>query len=370
MRCATTACESARSRSRHSGPFPLDALRAAIGHAKRVVVLEKCLALGLGGILSDGVRKSLSGIQLKGYTVIAGLGGRSITRASLRKLFEAAVREELESGDVPRSQHLRRRARTRARTAAASQRPDGRVGAAATRHGGLGHRLRGRTMDAAPARQVLPDRYVHGRQPPARRGRAQRAGEHGAHQLAELGSSRLPGLRRGARCALCARCRDACDRQPADRGQRDRLPRSVLDAVSGTSWQIPWLHSLFGNAAAVASGVAAALKVQGKEHVRVIAQGGDGGTTDIGFGCLSGMFERNDDVLYICYDNEAYMNTGVQRSSATPLAARTATTPAVGRGAGQRSRPRQERAADRDGAHHPVRRDRERRQPARPRGRR
>ena len=98
-----------------------------------------------------------------------------------------------------------------------------------------------------------------------------------------------------------------------------------------TSWQIPWLHSLFGNAAAVASGVASALRIQGKEHVRVIAQGGDGGTTDIGFGCLSGMFERNDDVLYICYDNEAYMNTGVQRSSATPLAARTATTPAVGR---------------------------------------
>jgi pyruvate ferredoxin oxidoreductase beta subunit len=64
--------------------------------------------------------------------------------------------------------------------------------------------------------------------------------------------------------------------------------------------------------------------------VRVIAQGGDGGTTDIGFGCLSGMFERNDDVLYICYDNEAYMNTGVQRSSATPPAARTATTMAVG----------------------------------------
>ena len=51
----------------------------------------------------------------------------------------------------------------------------------------------------------------------------------------------------------------------------------------------------------------------------MIAQGGDGGTTDIGFGCLSGMFERNDDVLYLCYDNEAYMNTGVQRSSATPV---------------------------------------------------
>jgi pyruvate ferredoxin oxidoreductase beta subunit len=97
-----------------------------------------------------------------------------------------------------------------------------------------------------------------------------------------------------------------------------------------TSWQIPWIHSLFGNTAAVATGIAAALKVKGQPHVRVIAQGGDGGTTDIGFGCLSGMFERNDDVLYICYDNGAYMNTGVQRSSATPPAARTATTPAVG----------------------------------------
>jgi pyruvate ferredoxin oxidoreductase beta subunit len=112
-----------------------------------------------------------------------------------------------------------------------------------------------------------------------------------------------------------------------------------------TSWQLPWIHSLFGNAAAVGTGIAAAMKIKAikaavaqgvpdaarsQSAVRVIAQGGDGGTTDIGFGCLSGMFERNDDVLYICYDNEAYMNTGVQRSSATPPAARTATTMAVG----------------------------------------
>lgn len=103
-----------------------------------------------------------------------------------------------------------------------------------------------------------------------------------------------------------------------------------------SSWQLPWLHSLFGNAAAVGSGIAAALKVkaikagQAQSDTRVIAQGGDGGTTDIGFGCLSGMFERNDDVLYICYDNEGYMNTGVQRSSATPFAARTATTMPLG----------------------------------------
>jgi pyruvate ferredoxin oxidoreductase beta subunit len=96
-----------------------------------------------------------------------------------------------------------------------------------------------------------------------------------------------------------------------------------------TSWQVPWIHSLFGNTAAVATGIAAALRVKG-QATRVVAQGGDGGTTDIGFGCLSGMFERNDDVLYICYDNGGYMNTGIQRSSATPPAARTATTMAVG----------------------------------------
>ena len=97
-----------------------------------------------------------------------------------------------------------------------------------------------------------------------------------------------------------------------------------------TSWQIPWLHSLFGNAPAVATGVAAALRVKGRDQVRVVGQAGDGGTVDIGFGTLSGMFERNDDVLFVCYDNEGYMNTGVQRSAATPPAARTATTDAVG----------------------------------------
>jgi pyruvate ferredoxin oxidoreductase beta subunit len=101
-----------------------------------------------------------------------------------------------------------------------------------------------------------------------------------------------------------------------------------------TSWQIPWIHSLFGNTAAVATGIAAAIKIKKQKgqggDVRVVAQGGDGGTTDIGFGCLSGMFERNDDVLYICYDNGGYMNTGVQRSSATPPGARTATTMPLG----------------------------------------
>ena len=93
------------------------------------------------------------------------------------------------------------------------------------------------------------------------------------------------------------------------------------------SWRIPFLHSLFENAAAVASWVEAAYKALNKGPVNIIAQGGDGSTADIGFQCMSGMFERGHNVLYVCYDNEAYMNTGVQRSSFTPLGARTSTTP-------------------------------------------
>ena len=93
------------------------------------------------------------------------------------------------------------------------------------------------------------------------------------------------------------------------------------------AWRIPFLHSLFENAAAVASGVEAAYKALNKGPVNIIAQGGDGSTADIGFQCISGMFERGHNVLYVCYDNEAYMNTGVQRSSFTPFGARTTTTP-------------------------------------------
>lgn len=96
-----------------------------------------------------------------------------------------------------------------------------------------------------------------------------------------------------------------------------------------SAWEVPWIHSLFENAAAVASGVEAALKYLGKkDSVNVIAQGGDGSTADIGLQALSGMFERNHDCLYVCYDNEAYMNTGVQRSGLTPFDTNTTTSPA------------------------------------------
>lgn len=95
-----------------------------------------------------------------------------------------------------------------------------------------------------------------------------------------------------------------------------------------SSWGIPWIHSLFENSAAVASGIEAALKITGKkDDITVIAQGGDGGTGDIGLQALSGMFERGHDILYICYDNGAYMNTGYQRSGLTPFDAYTTTSP-------------------------------------------
>lgn len=94
-----------------------------------------------------------------------------------------------------------------------------------------------------------------------------------------------------------------------------------------SAWRVPWMHSLFGNAAAIGAGMEAALKAQGK-RTQVIAMGGDGGTFDIGFQALSGMLERGHNVLYVCYDNEAYMNTGIQRSSSTPHAAATTTSPA------------------------------------------
>jgi pyruvate ferredoxin oxidoreductase beta subunit len=93
-----------------------------------------------------------------------------------------------------------------------------------------------------------------------------------------------------------------------------------------SAWRTPWLHSLFENAGAIAAGMEAAFKAQGRT-TKVLAFGGDGGTFDIGFQTLSGMMERGHNVLYVCFDNEAYMNTGIQRSSSTPHAAMTTTSP-------------------------------------------
>ncbi len=106
--------------------------------------------------------------------------------------------------------------------------------------------------------------------------------------------------------------------------------------IRGSSWEVPWIHSLFENAPAIATGVLAGLNAKGNpDGTKVVVIGGDGGTYDIGMGSLSGMFERKDDILYICYDNEAYMNTGIQGSSATPLGVGTTTTPVTGNSFGK-----------------------------------
>ena len=101
-----------------------------------------------------------------------------------------------------------------------------------------------------------------------------------------------------------------------------------------TSWRVPWIHTLFENTAAVASGIESALKVMTRKgrgrarDVKIVAMAGDGGTSDIGLQALSGALERGHDFLYLCLDNEAYMNTGIQRSSSTPYGASTTTAPA------------------------------------------
>ena len=109
------------------------------------------------------------------------------------------------------------------------------------------------------------------------------------------------------------------------------LPACCWGVIAGshpqTALKVPILHSAFAAGGATASGLKAALDMKGDTETTVVAWAGDGGTFDIGFQSLSGAVERNEDFIYVCYDNEAYMNTGVQRSSATPFGTRTTTTP-------------------------------------------
>ncbi|MGQ9669856.1 MAG: 3-methyl-2-oxobutanoate dehydrogenase subunit beta [Desulfosoma sp.] len=109
------------------------------------------------------------------------------------------------------------------------------------------------------------------------------------------------------------------------------IPACCWSIIAGpypqSTLKVPVLHTAFETGGAVASGVRAALDIQGDRETTVVTWAGDGGTFDIGFQALSGAVERNEDFIYVCYDNEAYMNTGVQRSSSTPYGAWTTTTP-------------------------------------------
>lgn len=101
----------------------------------------------------------------------------------------------------------------------------------------------------------------------------------------------------------------------------------ITGPVTHTNLKVPMLSSAFASAAATAAGIKAGLEVQGKDNINVVAWAGDGGTFDIGIQALSAAAERHEDIFYFCYDNEAYMNTGRQRSSATPYGSWTMTTP-------------------------------------------
>ena len=107
----------------------------------------------------------------------------------------------------------------------------------------------------------------------------------------------------------------------------------ISSSYPDTAWSIPWIHVAFENAAAVASGLEAGLQILMKKgklpkrKINIVGMAGDGGTADIGIQALSGALERGHDMIYICYDNEAYMNTGIQRSSSTPYGATTTTSP-------------------------------------------
>ncbi|UCD31823.1 MAG: 3-methyl-2-oxobutanoate dehydrogenase subunit beta [Desulfobacterales bacterium] len=109
------------------------------------------------------------------------------------------------------------------------------------------------------------------------------------------------------------------------------IPACCWGVIAGpypqTSLKVPILQTAFATAGATASGLRAALDIKGDRETTVMAWAGDGGTFDIGIQALSGAAERNEDFIYVCYDNEAYMNTGVQRSSATPFGTQTTTTP-------------------------------------------
>ncbi len=113
------------------------------------------------------------------------------------------------------------------------------------------------------------------------------------------------------------------------------VPASCLTVLGGmypiSSINVPWINSVFPGTSAVASGIVAGLKATKREDITVLAMAGDGGTVDIGIQALSGAAERNANFLFICYDNEAYMNTGTQRSGATPKGVKTTTTPVHGK---------------------------------------
>jgi pyruvate ferredoxin oxidoreductase beta subunit len=155
-------------------------------------------------------------------------------------------------------------------------------------------------------------------------------------ELAKRGDRLAPGHRLCAGCgaSIVVRQMLAAIDEPVVLGNATGCLEVATTIYPYTAWRVPWMHNAFENAASTVSGIEAAYRSlvrQGKipdQDVKFIAFGGDGGTYDIGIQALSGAMERGHHMLYVCYDNGAYMNTGIQRSSATPYGAHTTTSPA------------------------------------------
>jgi pyruvate ferredoxin oxidoreductase beta subunit len=311
-------------------PFPKQQLSDALAKAKRVIVFEKCLAVGMGGILAADVRMALANLSIPIYSVIGGLGGRPITQ-------EAPHAGQGRPGPAGRASFSRSECRGRAsRTRAFARHPASgfQRGKYFTRHSRRRRSRKGFPMTQLPESEQRVKFYQTGTFTVGNRllDEAQRSVQASVERANSLDSGHRAcqgcGEALGARYVVDAALRAADDQLIA--ANATGCLEVFTTPYPESAWRLPWIHSLFGNAPAVGAGIAAALRARGREDVRVIAQGGDGGTTDIGMGCLSGVFERDDDVLYVCYNNQAYMNTGVQRSSQTPPAARTATTTIAG----------------------------------------
>ena len=303
-------------------------MRAALANARRVVVLEKAFSVGAGGIVGQNVRDALAGSVPDVYDVVGGLGGRPITKASLHRLVYDVLEERLEPARLhfldlnadlverePRAHERRAALRVNAENIL---RDLGVVAAGSHREADVKTqqlKLYQVGTFAVGNRLLDPDeRTVQAR---TERSNTLTSGHRACRGCGEALGARyvLDAAMRATEGKLIAANATGCSKSSTP------YPES--------SWQLPRAHSLFANAPAVAAGVAAALEAKGRTDVRVIGQGRRRRDDGHRLRLPVGMFERGDDA-YVCYDNEAYMNTGVQRSSATPPAARTANTKPVG----------------------------------------
>lgn len=265
-------------------PFPADALRAACEGLRELVVLERAMSPGIGPIVASEVRAALSEMPAppRVHAFAAGLGGRNVPMDIVPRLVKACAAERP------------------TRFAVIDADPS---------------KLAPEVVPSAPiaAAEAPPDRP---HTPVLRDRQARFAGLDPGHRACQ-----------GCGQALAARLVTEAAGPDVTIANATGCLEVFTTAWPQTAWRVPWIHSVFANAGAVASGVEAALRKKGRS-TKVLAFAGDGGTFDIGFQAVSGMIERGHNVLFVCFDNEGYMNTGVQRSSSTPHAASTTTSPA------------------------------------------